>query len=126
MQNWFCCLVVSGIRLSDEARVDLNEAARAMFRTSRNTQRLRSPHAEGRITTDFWFYGVGSICGVLFSAEVESEAGKGIVKYLFQPTSSDYQARKNENGEWGWEELSEEPLFVPLFPLGDYSEETVC
>ena len=112
--NWFCCLLVSGVSLTDEARLALNEVARNMFRAQREEWKIRTFEVEGVVKTSFSYYAVGGVAGIMFEANVECETGTGIVRYLFQPTREDYRAihEIEEGGEW---REAKEPLhFIPL------------
>jgi hypothetical protein len=113
MDRWICCLMVTGLTLSDEACVALNEMARNMFRARHEEMRVRNKYVEGRVSTKFAYYSVGAIVGILFEANVESSEGKAVVRYLFKPTKADYAAiERAEIGE-NWQTVAWLPPFIP-------------
>jgi hypothetical protein len=113
MNNWICCLMVSGITLSDEACLALNEMARNMFRARREEMRVRNQYVEGKVVTKFAYYSVGALVGILFEATAESDAGKGTVRYLFKPTKADHDAIELAEISAEWESVRWLPEFIP-------------
>ena len=82
----FHCLMYSGVPFSEEIRDFLMDAARHMSRHQIERQQFKSESFEGEVRTKFTPYFVtSSLHGILFTAEIECEAGKTLVRYLVTP-----------------------------------------
>lgn len=60
----------------------LFDTACIMIRDDSRRKSIKYEGIEGRITTSFDKQALGSICGVEFLAEVETDLGKGKVKFI--------------------------------------------
>ena len=93
----FQCLMYSGVPFSEEVRDFLVEAARRMSRARTERQPFRSDSCEGVVRTKFTPYFVStSLSGILFTAELECEAGRTLVRYLMTPR----ELKKRGDGRW--------------------------
>lgn len=93
----FQCLMYSGLPFSEEVRDFLVDAARRMKRGGVERQPFKSETYEGVISTRFTPYFVSSsLSGILFTAELECDAGKTLVRYLMTP----HELKKKGDGRW--------------------------
>lgn len=93
----FQCLMYSGVPFSEEVRDFLVDTARHMKRNRLERQPFKADSFEGEIRTRFTPYFVStSLSGILFTAELECEAGKTLVRYLMTPR----ELRKKGDGRW--------------------------
>ncbi|OLE53582.1 MAG: hypothetical protein AUG51_11990 [Acidobacteria bacterium 13_1_20CM_3_53_8] len=93
----FQCLMYSGVPFSEEIKNFLVDTARHMKRKRIERQPFKSDAYEGEIRTKFTPYFVSSsLHGIMFTAELECEEGRTIVRYLVTPE----QLKKKSKSEW--------------------------
>ena len=93
----FHCLMYSGVPFSEEIRDFLVDSARRMKRKRLKRQSFKSPSYEGEIRTRFTPYFVSSsLRGIMFTAELECEEGKTMVRYLVTPQ----ELKKKDDRRW--------------------------
>ena len=107
MRNRIHCLVTSSVNLNEKMVGVLFDAACLMLRDSSTAKKFKDSRFEGKIRTSFAERTLGTISGTEFSAEIESELGKGHVKFLVRPIDAQF---RNEL-EW-----------VPAFSMSDLLE----
>jgi hypothetical protein len=76
------CVMLSGAALSTVVSNKLFSTAVEMYRKDVKKQSIKENGLEGRVRTDFQHVAMGSISGVRFFADVESEKGKTSIEYL--------------------------------------------
>jgi hypothetical protein len=87
----------SGAPFSDEIKEFLIDTARHMSRNQIERQPFKSEAYEGEIRTKFTPYFVStSLAGILFTANLECEAGTTLVRFLVTPR----QLKKRVKGKW--------------------------
>lgn len=83
------CLMVQRVSLTDSTRNTLLLAAIEMLRRRGEKgvgrRRIKTDDIEGLIVTRFRPASLGSISGIEFLAEVETDLGKGKVKFIVDP-----------------------------------------
>ena len=83
------CLMVQRVSLTDSTRNTLLLAAIEMLRRrgekGAGRRRVKTDDIEGLISTRFRPAFLGSISGIEFSADVETDLGKGKVRFLVDP-----------------------------------------
>jgi len=93
----FQCLMYSGLPFSEEIKNFLVDTARHMKRKRIERQSFKSDSYEGEIRTKFTPYFVSSsLHGIMFTAELECEEGRTVVRYLVTPK----QLKKRAKSEW--------------------------
>ena len=93
----FQCLMYSGVAFSEEIKNFLVDTARRMKRKRIERQPFKSDAYEGEIRTKFTPYFVSSsLHGIMFTAELECEEGRTVVRYLVTPE----QLKKKSKAEW--------------------------
>ena len=83
MWSNFVCLVAS-VYLDDEERDALSDVALTMATKNRAAQKVKTSRMEGRVTTRFDHAVLGGISGMVFEAEVETDRGRGKVRYIMK------------------------------------------
>src|SRR3989338_8501392 len=81
----FYCLMVAGVALTDQIRNQLVDAARTMILNGDRGYRIVSDDFVGEVQTDMKTVLLGSIAGLLFTAEIQSVKGHVEVSYLVRP-----------------------------------------
>lgn len=76
------CLMVSGKPLTFEIFDVLLKTACQMVKDSKDRQKMKSDQMEGLVFTDFRRATLGSISGIVFLAEISTEAGDISVSYI--------------------------------------------
>ena len=99
----FHCLMYSGVPFSEEIRNFLVATARHMKRKRLKRQSFKALSYEGEIRTRFTPYFVSSsLHGIMFTAELECEEGKTMVRYLVTPQ----ELKKKDDRRWSqWYEI---------------------
>ncbi len=99
----FHCLMYSGVPFSEEIRNFLVDTARHMKRKRLKRQSFKFLSYEGEIRTRFTPYFVSSsLHGIMFTAELECEEGKTMVRYLVTPQ----ELKKKGDRRWSqWYEI---------------------
>lgn len=82
MRDKIYCLMTSSVSLSGRMADVLFDTACEMIKDDSRRKHFRDDDFEGLITTSFNSQLLSSISGTEFFAEVESELGKGKVKFL--------------------------------------------
>ncbi len=80
------CMLNSSTPLTKGMGMELFRVARKMLLERKSREGFLSEEMGGVVTTTFRENSVGQISGVVFSAEVESNGGRGQVVYLVNPT----------------------------------------
>ena len=91
------CFVMSGVPLNDAISNILMFAGRKMIEAGKNRQKIKSPVCEGVLRTEFGRALLGTLSGITFEAEIESDRGKTKVRFLLDPDLT--RAELNE-GFW--------------------------
>ena len=95
------CLMVSGIPLDDMILGVLLRAARDMLRNGAERLAIRTDDAEGIVETRVHTAVLGSLAGVVFQAEIETDAGKTKTRFIVDSAEiSDEDFERIEMGEW--------------------------
>ncbi len=108
MRNNIYCLMTSSVSLTSRMADVLFDTACRMIKDDSRKKRFRDDGFEGMITTSFQVRAFSGIAGTEFSAEVESELGKGKVKFLVR--EADVKVRN----ELAWMP----PFFIEDMPVG--------
>lgn len=85
MRDKIHCLMTSSVFLSSNMRNVLFDVACEMMGSNAGRKRFADGDFEGVVTTSFESKILSGISGVEFTAEVETELGKGKVKFLVRP-----------------------------------------
>ncbi len=110
MRNKIHCMLTSSVALDSHRADVLFDTACLMIRDSVSRKLVRSEEIMGIITTSFIERTVGSIVGVEFNADVETELGSGKVRFLVRP--SDVSKRN-------------ELVWVPAFTIEDILDQVM-
>lgn len=102
------CLMTSSVSLSSKMADVLFDTACRMIRDDSRRKRFRDDGFEGLITTSFQAQSFSGIAGTEFLAEVESDLGKGKVKFLVR--EADVETRN----KLAWAPL----FFIEDIPVG--------
>lgn len=108
------CLMTSGLSLTDEMAHLLLRTAVDMIRKRARKQNFKSAEGEGRLTTDFAYALLGCSGGTQFEAEVETNLGKGRVRFI----AKDLTPEQLELGAWVCL-----PTFAELFGSDETDQE---
>lgn len=98
------CLMVQQVSLTDRMRNVLLAAAIEMLRRQgekgAERRRVKDDDIEGLVTTRFRPACFGSLAGIEFFAEVETDLGKGKVKFITDPYLALFEIEDSEEGRW--------------------------
>ena len=102
--EWLHCLMVQRVSLNDRMRNVLLAAAIEMLRRQgekgAGRRSVKDDDIEGVVSTRFQFACLGSFAGIEFLAEVETDFGKGKVKFIADPRLAPFEAEDLERGQW--------------------------
>lgn len=85
------CLMVNGIPVTDELRIKLFKVACDMAKKKNVRRTFKGEDGEGMVVTSYQTTLMGTISGILFEADVETEEHQGKVSYIVRPSAiSDY------------------------------------
>ncbi len=76
------CVMLTGSALTDGARNSLLRAACEMFQKGRNEKKIKTESVEGKVKTDGRYSGLGSVYGMMFYADIESENGRSKIDFI--------------------------------------------
>lgn len=108
MRDKIYCLMTASVSLSDKMADVLFDTACSMIKGDARKKYFRDEGFEGVITTSFEVQSLSGISGTEFFAEVESELGKGKVKFLVR------EADAKIRNEMAWAPM----FFVEDLPVG--------
>lgn len=98
------CLMVQRVSLNGRMRSSLLTAAAEMLRRQgergAGRRRVKDDDIEGVVSTEFQFACLGSIAGIEFSAEVETDLGQGRVTFLVDPRLGFLEDEGIMGGRW--------------------------
>ncbi len=89
MYDGFYCLVKHQVAVTPQLLRKLLEKAQVMARTRESRSHFLTEDATGVVTTVYQHNVMGSIAGIRFDAEVESDLGKGHVAFLVEENHLD-------------------------------------
>lgn len=92
------CLMVSGKPLTFEISDVLLKIACQMVKKTKDRQTVKLDQIEGLIFTDFRRATLGSISGIVFRAEISTEAGDTCVSYIVR--TEDMRFFEEGKGAW--------------------------
>ncbi len=90
------CLMTSSVRMSEKKADMLFEMACLMLRDRLENKYILDEEMAGKITTKFDKHCLGSIEGTKFTAEIETDLGRGMVTYLVR----DADVESRSKGVW--------------------------
>lgn len=99
MGGWPVYCVMASWKIDDDTRDLLFGTAYLMIKTGRNRRRVRGDGCEGVVTTEFQRASLSGLSGVQFRAELETDDGKLIVKYIVRDHDFE-EMEKSECGAW--------------------------
>lgn len=108
MRDKIYCLMTASVSLTPTMADTLFDTACAMIKGDTRKKRFRVEGFEGVVTTQFESKSLHGVCGDEFFAEVESELGKGSIKFLVR------EADAKVRNELAWVPLS----FMEDVPMG--------
>ena len=82
----FVCLMMSGMPLTNEIRLDLVVAGFNMLLLGSNNSMSTTGAYTAEIRTGFRRAALGTFVGIVFEAEVESSRGQAKVRFLLDPS----------------------------------------
>ena len=95
------CLMVSGMPFTDVVANVLLRTSREMLRRGAERCVIRADDVEGVVETRFHTAVLGSLAGVVFQAEIETDAGKTKTRFIVDSAEiSDEDFERIEMGEW--------------------------
>ena len=100
----FACLSTS-INLDEETRGAISEAAYRMAVAYKAKEKFKTEEAEGHVTTQFGYAVLGGISGMVFEAEVETDHGRGKIRYILKVDVAHEARQKNQEVRWDEVEL---------------------
>ena len=103
----------SGIPIDDRIRNMLFHVSRTMLKTGKEKVRVKSNFLEGVVTTDFEIGCMGSVAGVVFSAEIDTEKGSGKASFITNTDSAEID---------NWEESFWMDAMIPDFDSAEVPE----
>lgn len=89
MRNSVHCLMITSVSMTPSMADLLFDTACLMIRGNSRARKLSNLEMEGRLTTSFKEQSFAGISGIEFLAEVETELGKGKIKFLVRPMDSE-------------------------------------
>jgi hypothetical protein len=98
MRDNVYCLMVVQVGLTDFMADVLFDTACAMMRSGSRQKRINEDYIEGKITTEFKEQSLGSVSGTEFNADVETELGKGKVKFLVREADAEVRNKLTWQG----------------------------
>lgn len=107
MRDKLYCLMTSSVSLDDRMADVLFDTACIMIKNTSGRKVVKDVGFEGQVTTKFNTQILGSISGVEFFAEVETELGKGKGKFLVKEVDA---------------KLRGDLVWVPFFSIEDLME----
>lgn len=107
MRDKIHCLMTTSVALDSRMRDVLFDTACLMLKRGSSKKKFADPSIEGMITTAFEEKALGAIVGAEFHADVETDIGRGKVKFIVRPADAD------KRNELDW---------VPLFAIDDFFE----
>ena len=96
------CIMFTGASLSDAACEALYQGACDCVRDEKHERKIRHDDVTGVIYTDFDFGVLGSVNGIVFEGNIETEEGDSEVKYIIQT----YELEKVRRQERFWHRMS--------------------
>lgn len=92
-QRWLYCLMVQRVSLTDSMRNELVSLAAALIRTrgepGGDRVRFKRDDMAGELRTRYRVACLGTIVGMVFSAEIESDLSRGRVKFILDSAIAD-------------------------------------
>lgn len=90
-----CCLVVKGGMLVDEVCDVLYDTAQEMVRRGVRKRKLKVHDMEGQVRTKFRHAHFGSVSGIVFEADVETDERTYQVSFVIEPSKI-----RSDQGVW--------------------------
>jgi hypothetical protein len=82
MTREFYCMMQSQVVLTEEMANVLFDTAAAMYKNDNRKATVKTEGMEGQVMTTFNKAALLWICGILFTAEVETDLGKGKISFI--------------------------------------------
>ncbi len=97
------CVMLQGRALTDQARNALVKAACELFQKEKAEKKIKTKDLDGKVKTDGQYAGMGSVFGMRFYADIESEGGRSKVDFIVRTQDLMYIndiGRALEEGFW--------------------------
>jgi hypothetical protein len=96
--RWGFTFLLTDNRLSKEARFRLLANATEMYLNGEKERPIESDDYEGRLCTNGEFGLIGTVSGMKFRAEIDTDDGRAVLSFLVnEQTSSPHQAADSLN-----------------------------